>query len=242
MNPGRHSVRRGFTLIELLVVIAIIAILAAILFPVFARAREAARQTSCRSNVRQLTTALSMYAQDYDEALVPVSPLAVTYTVPFVLNSYIKNGGLWLCASDPQRAADFFDPNLSPPDTTVSYGYNYFWLSGASLAAVNKDSETVAFCDTLSTTTGYFMGQPFNDNTPLVAGATFSAPHYRHNGMANVGFLDGHVKSMPGIQTASPYVAASGKNALEYTDTTNAAGEGTFAAGDPNRYIYWNLN
>ncbi len=64
---------RGFTLIELLVVIAIIAILAAILFPVFARAREKARQTSCLSNVKQLGLGFLMYAQDYDERLLPMS-------------------------------------------------------------------------------------------------------------------------------------------------------------------------
>ncbi len=61
--------RKGFTLIELLVVIAIIAILAAILFPVFARAREKARQTSCLSNLKQLSLGVLMYAQDYDERL-----------------------------------------------------------------------------------------------------------------------------------------------------------------------------
>jgi len=61
--------RRGFTLIELLVVIAIIAILAAILFPVFARAREKARQTSCLSNVKQIVLAALMYCQDYDETI-----------------------------------------------------------------------------------------------------------------------------------------------------------------------------
>ena len=61
--------KQGFTLIELLVVIAIIAILASILFPVFARAREKARQTSCLSNMKQLGLACSMYAQDYDELL-----------------------------------------------------------------------------------------------------------------------------------------------------------------------------
>ena len=63
--------RKGFTLIELLVVIAIIAILASILFPVFSRAREKARQASCASNQKQLTLALLMYADDYDETLPP---------------------------------------------------------------------------------------------------------------------------------------------------------------------------
>lgn len=63
--------RRGFTLIELLVVIAIIAILAAILFPVFAQAREKARQTTCVSNLKQIGTAFMMYVQDYDETYPP---------------------------------------------------------------------------------------------------------------------------------------------------------------------------
>src|SRR5581483_8017016 len=67
MKSPLSAERRGFTLIELLVVIAIIAILAAILFPVFARAREQARRTACLSNMKQIGTALHMYAQDYDE-------------------------------------------------------------------------------------------------------------------------------------------------------------------------------
>lgn len=68
----QYRVKRGFALIELLVVIAIIAILAAILFPVFAQARESARQTTCLSNLKQIATANRMYVQDYDERSVPV--------------------------------------------------------------------------------------------------------------------------------------------------------------------------
>jgi prepilin-type N-terminal cleavage/methylation domain-containing protein/prepilin-type processing-associated H-X9-DG protein len=82
--PRYKNARRGFTLIELLVVIAIIAILAAILFPVFARAREKARQASCLSNLRQIGTGVMMYLQDYDE------------TFPFVLNwsaNWLPGGG-----------------------------------------------------------------------------------------------------------------------------------------------------
>jgi len=69
VTPGRGPSRRAFTLIELLVVIPIIAILAAILFPVFAQAREKARATACLSNMKQIGLGLQMYAQDYDETL-----------------------------------------------------------------------------------------------------------------------------------------------------------------------------
>jgi prepilin-type N-terminal cleavage/methylation domain-containing protein len=105
---------RGFTLIELLVVIAIIAILAAILFPVFARAREKARQTSCLSNVKQLALGLMMYSQDYDE-MWPFMTYADCFnassgawlgSVPWTasVQPYVKNGQIGICPSDSQRA------------------------------------------------------------------------------------------------------------------------------------------
>src|SRR5258706_4905820 len=104
--------QRGFTLIELLVVIAIIAILAAILFPVFAQARAKARQTSCLSNVKQLTLGMTMYAQDYDEtfptwawwASSPYSPGVVSYRKDHfeslwinAIYPYVKNGQIYSC-------------------------------------------------------------------------------------------------------------------------------------------------
>jgi prepilin-type N-terminal cleavage/methylation domain-containing protein/prepilin-type processing-associated H-X9-DG protein len=97
--------RRGFTLIELLVVLAIIAILAAILFPVFAQAREKAHQASCQSNMRQISLALHMYSEDYDETFAPAwlesgrpSPGRVVYWQTFV-QGYLKNRAITLCPS-----------------------------------------------------------------------------------------------------------------------------------------------
>jgi prepilin-type N-terminal cleavage/methylation domain-containing protein len=133
--------QRGFTLIELLVVIAIIAILAAILFPVFARAREAARKTSCISNVKQLGLAMHMYVQDYDNTYPPRMPLPVPgaaypckpcrtidwrpYPMP-----YLKNSGVFQCPSDFGVPSVFVaDPTLGGKvgrDTSLGgYGSSY---------------------------------------------------------------------------------------------------------------------
>src|SRR5713101_5168226 len=92
---------RGFTLIELLVVIAIIAILAAILFPVFAQAREKARQTMCLSNVKQMALGAYMYAQDYDEQVVPRTVIfpGMAAGLPWqsLIAPYVKNDKVYAC-------------------------------------------------------------------------------------------------------------------------------------------------
>jgi prepilin-type N-terminal cleavage/methylation domain-containing protein len=106
MKPQSH--RHAFTLIELLVVIAIIAILAAILFPVFAAAREKGRQTVCASNLKQIGSALLMYQQDNDEAFplfydTPFfgGPGAIEHTWPGTLQPYSKSYDIWKCPTDP---------------------------------------------------------------------------------------------------------------------------------------------
>lgn len=145
---------KGFTLIELLVVIAIIAILAAILFPVFARAREKARQTSCLNNVKQLDLAMKQYGQDADERF----PLAVSYVgasdigpvsantgaqgwiLPDILHSYTQNSAIWV---DPS-AAGYDRMGVA---TRYSYGYNVVLCAygqGATRAAVAPDEDLSA--------------------------------------------------------------------------------------------------
>jgi prepilin-type N-terminal cleavage/methylation domain-containing protein/prepilin-type processing-associated H-X9-DG protein len=102
ISDPRHSrSRHAFTLIELLVVIAIIAILAAILFPVFAQAREKARQTSCLSNLKQIGIALTMYQSDYD-SMYPPSQLGTGTNIvswPSMIQPYIKNEQVFVCPS-----------------------------------------------------------------------------------------------------------------------------------------------
>ena len=117
IRHNRPAVRNGFTLIELLVVIAIIAILAAILFPVFAQARAKARQAACLSNLKQLGIAVMQYTQDYDETIVPAQlvyavPPATNPTVswPTLVYPYVKSAGVFFCPSA--------DEGLFRPDTT----------------------------------------------------------------------------------------------------------------------------
>ena len=123
--------RTGFTLIELLVVIAIIAILAAILFPVFARAREQARKTTCASNLRQLALAAKMYAQDYDDRL-PLDYYAgnsstTSSRLVGQVFPYIKNMGIFYCPSLPRTAEWMPDYQDTAENRSAgNIGYYYF--------------------------------------------------------------------------------------------------------------------
>jgi prepilin-type N-terminal cleavage/methylation domain-containing protein len=145
------SLRTGFTLIELLVVIAIMAILAAILFPVFSSAREAARTVGCGSNVRQLAAAVLMYSEDHDEVLPSMRfDRFGTQLQSWMLdvNPYVKNGAIYRCPSDTDGTHDW-DGTFA--DTSISYGYNFMFLNTTPLAAVNKPSETILLLDSIGT-------------------------------------------------------------------------------------------
>ncbi|MDH7568618.1 MAG: DUF1559 domain-containing protein [Armatimonadota bacterium] len=204
-EPG--SPRRGFTLIELLVVIAIIAILAAILFPVFARARENARKSACQSNLKQLGNGILMYAQDYDETL-PMSyyplPQAQRQSYMQIIQPYIKNVGVFDCPSQTPRTTLVYNGERS-------YGFvSPFFRQ--RLAAFADASGTVLMGDTTPNTYmgAWYFYQPSRGERPDAkdgsqyttwggtATQTWTYHNFcvRHMEMGNVLWMDGHVKAM----------------------------------------------
>ena len=219
LHPGA-----GFTLIELLVVIAVIAILASLLFPVFARAREKARQTACLSNSKQIGTAWHIYVQDYDETL-PLywyGPTIGYWHV--VLQPYVKNKQLFVCPSArnlTSNAGDSCDPryvaDYPPPGNTTeagkgsgTYGYNFYYLgpgyttpSGTvmSMSAIDQPADTVALSEINK------IGNPGATYRPTLWETTNPYGCRRpnlygeqvatwHNEGNNIVFCDGHAKWM----------------------------------------------
>lgn len=192
--------RRGFTLIELLVVIAIIAILAAILFPVFARAREKARQTACLSNVKQMGLGVMMYVQDYDEFMppyfstgvrgpeLPVLPGTTLYWMD-ILNPYVKNWQIFICPSGGSYAG-------TNQAYVGSYGANYLlwthWGTAfrTSIGEIEKPAETICVAESVSYLTQWDPGIPSS------GGGYWGQLSSRHNEQNNVLFFDGHAKSL----------------------------------------------
>ncbi len=192
-----NNIRRGFTLIELLVVIAIIAILAAILFPVFSRARENARRASCMSNVRQLGLGFMQYTQDYDERypkFVSASagdveerwPAGDVFFSNWILRvyPYVKNYQVFNCPSDD---AVVWRGRGSNASAVVSYGANQTMLNVTeplSIAAVVKPAETLLLADSEGSSR-YGILSTWQSTRNISD---------RHLNGGNIAFADGHAK------------------------------------------------
>jgi prepilin-type N-terminal cleavage/methylation domain-containing protein/prepilin-type processing-associated H-X9-DG protein len=197
--------RPGFTLIELLVVIAIIAILAAILFPVFARAREKARQTSCLSNVKQLDLGFQMYAQDYDEKMMYIGLQCAGESAVACINQfarvmpYVKNTQILDCPSASENNCNddqgtgcgiwaiATPSNINngwlPRGTVIHYGTGEFDVrQPAKLAQYDRPADTIFLADAYSGVMPYWSNPRWDRFSP------------RHNEGANFGYVDGHAK------------------------------------------------
>lgn len=192
--------KSAFTLIELLVVIAIIALLAGILFPVFARARESARRTSCASNLKQIGNGIQLYKQDYAEYFLPSGQTEVI-APKARLAAYIREPQLWVCPSEPLPEIRAMNSNRY-----VSYMLNGE-LQGENDSEVTRPSEIVVTTDSDGVAElGWSEGNTWD------SGLTTDWPHMRadgtgkqsyklqffqrHNGTFNALYYDGHVKTI----------------------------------------------
>ncbi len=210
------SQRRGFTLIEVLIVITIIAIIAALLFPVFSVAREKARQASCASNMRQLGMAFLMYAQDYDEQFPNAAPFTEINGAGWILNTqanvmgqfsveqgglfpYVKNKQIYVCPSD---ANDQIEQKVD----RWSYAMNDL-LSLSPTSIVTFPSATFLMVEDHEVwiNDGLFWVSPaYNRFGPIAPNNPYTAlcdrPTQRHSEGCNMLLVDGHVKWLPRLR------------------------------------------
>jgi len=217
----------GFTLIELLVVIAIIGLLAALLFPVFAKARGKARQTTCVGNLRQLGQAFMLYAQDYDQRFpeqwkgrtLDLATSSLTTAWETYLRPYTKNTEINRCPDDLTSTP------LKIPNTNIVLFSSYAtaWnVQGKSLAEIPASALTVLLVENRQNGA---LGDPDwlvqqlgkKSFVPEDLGVIYEQPDFRHNEMGNYLFVDTHVKALrgpnpkfPGYQTNQDGVAQCG--------------------------------
>jgi len=197
--------RKGFTLIELLVVIAIIAILAAILFPVFAKAREKARQSSCLSNVKQISLAFMQYVQDYDERF-PGYAFGSSTVDPWIcwpnqMQAYIKNWQVYACPSSPyNNRVNYTYHGVTYPQLPCYAPVNSLWSTagGIAMASIVSPSTKWLLADSnhavLGDIRGYLTSAACGQ---WGCGRNVNTTHIWevvHNEGINIGFCDGHAK------------------------------------------------
>jgi prepilin-type N-terminal cleavage/methylation domain-containing protein/prepilin-type processing-associated H-X9-DG protein len=186
----QKSLRGAFTLIELLVVIAIIAILAAILFPVFGRARENARRSSCQSNIKQIGLGIKQYTQDYDEKFPNIDGNTGTLTNPgwaYAIQPYIKSEQLFQCPSETTSAPT--GPTIiTAEDRAMAAGSNDYFMN------YNLGSQSEAILEYSSNTIMNGDGQGTTNNANNNVTSAPSVGRSRHLEGANYSFADGHVK------------------------------------------------
>jgi len=213
LGSNKRRLKGGFTLIELLVVIAIIAILSAILFPVFSRARENARRSSCVSNLKQLGTGVYMYTQDYDGRYPMASNVDGTARRwPDYIFPYVKSSQVFTCPSvaslDVTNRGQVWAPTTSASGKVFGYGYNYQYLGNSRIptparphfpftaleSLVTAPAQTVAITDTggvgNSGTSGTYTIDPplpvtYQDGSPRGSGRNAAADGYYPNGSAS---------------------------------------------------------
>lgn len=200
-SDGRNN---GFTLIELLVVIAIIAILATILFPVFAQAREKARQSSCLSNEKQIGLAMMQYVQDYDETWVaqpsdnyPLNGSGIAgadgYNYKDRVLPYSKSEGIWLCPTNKLNGA----LDTVAPNTGYHVNGNIVTPNGLPVAAVAAPASLIVLRESGN---GFVFNRAILRPSPgacddvinyVNGGQKYYMPH---NKGFNIGFADGHAR------------------------------------------------